>query len=218
MNSILNKVLIFFIGVTACAAFISPPAQADGMDYQNYGIVGLGVDIPTGGLDDDGFDAGFATGVSYGRMLNRNLAIEGTFSYFFADRDSSGTTFVAGYYTREDDLSVSSILVTLKGLFPTGPITWFAGGGVGGYYVSLHSEIETSALGDFDTDEDDTVLGAHAVFGATWDLNNRIFLGGQGMYRWTDDVKIDKISATVPIRVDGSLEGFTVTFTGGIRF
>ena len=52
MNSILNKVLIFFIGVTACAAFISPPAQADGMDYQNYGIVGLGVNIPTGGLDE----------------------------------------------------------------------------------------------------------------------------------------------------------------------
>lgn len=218
MDSVLNKILIFFIGIMASAGFIGSPVLAEDMVYKNYGFVGVGANVPTGGLDDAGYDTGFATTVSYGRMLNQNMAIEGTFSYFFTDQDVSGTTAMAGYYTREDDLGVSAILVTLKGLLPVGPVTLFAGGGVGGYYVSLHSDIETTTLGDFDTDEDDTVWGAHAVFGVTWDFNDRVFFGGQGLYRWTDDVKIDKIAATVPVQVKGSLDGFALTFTGGIRF
>jgi len=218
MNAIGKQVLIFFIVFAAVAVAFGPAAQADGKDYKNYGLAGAGVNMPTGGLDDAGYDAGFATWATYGRMLNPNLAVEGTFGYFYTDQDSSGSTSVAGYYDRDDQVDVTALMFTLKGLLPAGPATLFAGGGVGGYHVALHSEIDTAALGDLDTDEDDTVWGLHALFGATWDLTPRIFLGGQGLYRWTDDVNIDKHVAGVPVRLKGDLDGYTVTFFGGFRF
>ena len=60
--------------------------------------------------------------------------------------------------------------------------------------------------------------GAHMVIGVTWDLTPRIFLGGQALYRGTEDVKIDKLAGTVPVRFNGDLDGYALTFSGGFRF
>ena len=76
----------------------------------------------------------------------------------------------------------------------------------------------TTAIGDFSADGDDTVWGAHMVIGVTWDLTPRIFLGGQALYRGTEDVKIDKLAGTVPVRFNGDLDGYALTFSGGFRF
>jgi opacity protein-like surface antigen len=213
MKAIAKKVLIFFVVFLAGMA-----ASADASDYRNYATAGAGLNMPTGGLDDAGYDAGFATWITCGRMLNPNLAVEGTFGYFYTDQDLSGTTSEAGYYDRDDEVNVTALMFTLKGLLPVGPATLFAGGGVGGYHVALHAEIDTTRLGDFDADEDDTVWGLHVLLGGNWDLTPRIFLGGQWLYRWTDDVNIDKHMATVPVRLKGDLDGCTVTFFGGFRF
>lgn len=218
MNAIGKKALIVLLAVMAVGALLGTPAPADTMDFRNYGMGGIGLNRPTGGLDDAGYDTGLSTWVTYGRVLGEYLVVEGTADFFLTDQDSSGTTSVAGYYTREDSVGVSALMVTLKGRFPVGPLVLFAGAGIGGYYVSLDSEIETSAMGDFDVDGDDSVWGAHVVFGATWDLNRRIFLGGQGLYRWTDDINIDKRAGTVPVQLSGDLDGFVVTFLGGFRF
>lgn len=215
MNTIGKKVLL--VVMILCALPVTP-ALAAAMDFNNYGMAGVGLSRPTGGLDDAGFDTGLATRITYGRVLGKHLVVEGSADFFFADENSSGTTPVAGYYTREDTVGVSALMVTLKGQFPVGPATLFAGAGVGGYYVSLDSEIETSVLGDFDVDDDDSVWGVHVVLGATWDLTPRIFLGGQGVYRWTDDVNIDRRVGTVPVQLKGDLDGYAVTFLGGFRF
>jgi opacity protein-like surface antigen len=218
MNAIGRKVPTVLLVLMVLGIFVGTPASVDAMDFDNYGMVGVGLSRPTGGLDDAGFDTGLTTRITYGRVLSKHLVVEGSAEFLFTDDDSSGTTSVAGYYTREDTVGVSALMVTLKGRFPVGPVKLFAGAGVGGYYVSLDSEIETSALGDFDVDDDDSVWGVHVVLGATWDLTPRVFLGGQGLYRWTDDVNIDKRVGTVPVQLKGDLDGYAVTFLGGFRF
>jgi opacity protein-like surface antigen len=218
MKAIGKNLLIILWIVTAFGALGATLVSAAAADFKNYGMAGIGLNRPTGGLDDAGYDTGLITGITYGRLLGPNLVIEGTAEFFYTDQDLSGTTSVAGYYTREDTLGVSALMVTLKGQLPAGPLTLFAGAGVGGYYVSLDSEIETTALGDFDVDDDDSVWGVHVVFGATWDVTRRIFLGGQGLYRWTDDVNIEKRVGTVPVELKGDLDGYAVTFLGGFRF
>jgi Outer membrane protein beta-barrel domain len=218
MKAIGRKTLLALFTAMALGASLGAPIFAGAEDFRNYGMAGIGLNRPTGGMDDAGYDTGLNTWITYGRVLGKNLVIEGTAGFFFTDEDFSGSTSVAGYYTRKDTFVVSALMVTLKGQFPIGSLVLFAGGGIGGYYVSLDSEIETSNLGDFDADEDDSVWGVHVVFGATWDLTRRIFLGGQGMYRWTDDVKIDKRVGTVPVQFNGDLDGYAITFLSGFRF
>lgn len=215
MDAIGKKMLL---AVMVICAFLWTPVLAADTEFSNYGMAGIGLNRPTGGLDDAGYDTGLNTCITYGRLLGKNLAIEGTADFFFTDQDFAGTTLSAGYYTREDTVGVSTLMVTLKGWFPVGPLALFAGAGIGGYYVYLDSEIETSSLGDFDVDDDDSVWGVHLVFGATWDLTRRIFLGGQGLYRWTDDIKIGKRVGSVPVEFKGDLDGYTVNFLGGFRF
>jgi opacity protein-like surface antigen len=218
MNSIGKTALAVIFAVLVCGALQGAPAAWADTDFRNYGVADIGLSRPLGGLDDAGYDTGITTRIAYGRILGENLAVEGGVDFFYSDNETSGTSSVAGYYTRDDKIGVSALLVTLKGRFPVGPLTLFAGAGVGGYYVSLDSEIETSALGDFDVDDDDAVWGVHVVFGTEWNLTPRIFLGGQGLYRWTDDIHIDKRVGTVPVQLDGDLDGFAVTFLGGFRF
>jgi Outer membrane protein beta-barrel domain len=217
MSAIGRKALNVLL-VTAFGILLGAPVSADVGNFRNYAMAGIGLNRPTGGLDDAGYDTGLNTGITYGRVLSENLVVEGTADFFFTDQDFSGTTSNAGYYTRDDTISVSALMITLKGQVPMGPVVLFAGGGIGAYYVSLDSEVETSQLGDFDVDDDDSVWGVHVAFGATWDLTGRIFLGGQGLYRWTDDVNIDKRVGTVPVRFKGDLDGYTVSFVGGVKF
>lgn len=218
MNAIRRKVLIIFTMAMAAAVMMGGTAQADSKDFWNYATAGVGVYIPTGGLDDAGFDTGFAGWITYGRLLSDNLVFEGTIDILYSDRDVSGSTPVAGYYTRDDRIGVSAVMATLKGQIPAGPVMLFAGAGLGGYYASLDSDIETAMLGDFSADDDDTVWGVHVVIGATWDLNSRVFFGGQSLYRWTGDVNIDRHVGTVPVQFKGDLDGYAVTAFGGFRF
>lgn len=218
MNAIGRKVPTVLLVLMVLGIFVGTPAVVDAMDFGNYVMAGIGLNRPTGGLDDAGYDTGVATWITYGRVLGKYLAVEGTVDFFSTDQDISGTTPMAGNYTREDTIGVSALMVTLKGRFPAGPVMLFAGAGVGGYYVSLDSEVETSALGDYDVDDDDSVWGVHVVLGTTWDLTPRIFLGGQGLYRWTDYVDLDKRVGTVPFQLDWDLDGYAVTFLGGFRF
>jgi opacity protein-like surface antigen len=217
MNAIGRKVPTVLLVLMILGIFVGTPA-ADTTDFENYGMAGIGLNRPTGDLDDAGYDSGVATWITYGRVLGKYLAVEGTAEFFFTDQDISGTSTLAGTYTREDNISVSTLMVTLKGRFPAGPVMLFAGAGVGGYYVSLDSEVETSAWGDFDVDDFDTVWGIHVVLGASWDLTRRIFLGGQGLYRWTDDVNLHNLVGVVPVQFKGDLDGYAITFLGGFRF
>ena len=212
-----SGVMLLFI-LLALGGLILNAAWADSGEYKNYGQVGLGFNQFSADLDDAGYDVGIAAQATYGRYLTKNLAVEGTFAFFHADQDFSGSTGVAGSYTRDDKIDVSSFLATLKGEIPVGPVTLYGGAGIGVYYATLNSEIETASLGDFDVDEEDTVFGVHLVVGGRYDITQRLFVGAEGLYRWTGDLDIDKTTGTVPVQLKDDLEGFAVTLTAGFRF
>jgi hypothetical protein len=212
----------FYIPVLLAGLILTGPAMtasaAASNSYSNYGRIGLGVHDFSSSLDDVGYDAGVAVSATYGNYLTEYLVIEGTVSFFESDRETIGSTATAGTYTTDDTLGVGALLVTMKAEIPLDRVAFYGGVGVGGYAVALDSEIETTSLGDFNTDEDDYVLGAHVVAGGNFDITDRIFVGIEGMYRWTDDVDIVKVVGSVPISITDNLNGYTVSVTCGFRF
>jgi opacity protein-like surface antigen len=62
------------------------------------------------------------------------------------------------------------------------------------------------------------VFGVHALAGANYDITPRIFAGIEGMYRWTGDIDIQKNTGTVPVEVEGDLNGYVLSVSAGFRF
>lgn len=213
-----SGVLFLFLFAALAGPLLNADVRADSGDYRNYAQVDLGLNQFSADLDDAGYDTGVASRATYGRYLSQYLAVEASLGFFTAQRDFSGSTGAAGSYKREDTLVVSSLLATLKGEIPVGPVSVYAGVGAGVYHASLNAEIDTANLGDYDVDEDDTVFGTHVVAGGRYDITPRLFAGVEGLYRWTGDLDIDKTTGTVPVRIKDNLEGFTATLTAGYRF
>jgi opacity protein-like surface antigen len=186
--------------------------------HRNYVQIRLGANEFTEDMDDADFDTGAIVGGRFGRYLNRYLVAEVGVDFFAAERDFDGYSGATGYYDREDSLGVFGVLATLKGEFPVGPVRIFGGGGVGYYFVTVSSEMDTQTMGDFDTDDGDSVFGLHAEVGATYDINPRFFVGLQGMYRWTDDVDLHETEGPLVIDYEDDLIGYTVTLSAGFRF
>ncbi len=218
MNRIIRTWVIAWLAMPALTGLSVNAAWAETSVHKNYAKVNLGVNELTGGLDDAGYDAGFNAGATYGRYLAKYLVFEGSINSFQTNQDISGSSSIAGTYKRKDSIYVSSVLATLKGEIPVGPVTLFGGAGVGGYLVNLFTDVETSRQGDSDKNEDDFVFGVHLVAGGQYDITPRFFVGLEGMYRWTEDVDIEKNPAGVPVRIDGDLNGYTVTMLAGFRF
>ncbi len=218
MKRIVKSGVMLLFGLLAFSGLQVNTARADAGGHKNYGRVGLGFNQFSDDLDDAGYDEGIAANVTYGRYLGKYIAIEGTLGSFYTDQDFSGNTGVAGSYTREDEILVNALLVTLKGEIPIGPVTLYSGAGMGVYYADFHAEIDTRNLGGFDVDDDDTVFGVHLVAGVNYDITERLFIGAEGLYRWTGDLDINRIPATVPVQLEGDLDGLAVTLSVGYRF
>jgi hypothetical protein len=211
-------VVILVAAVIMTIALNAGVVFADSDDYRNYALIKAGMNQATSDFDNAGYDAGIDLAAVYGRYLTNYLVLEGGLDLFYANQDLSGATATAGSYSREDRIDVAAFLVTLKGEFPVGPVRLFAGGGVGGYLFTLNSEIESARLGEFDTDDSDEVFGVHVVTGGRFNIGKRFFFGIEGLYRWTQDVDVKKLSGTVPVEYSGNLNGYTITFSSGYRF
>lgn len=216
MKSVRNLVLALVMA-SALAAGCPHTARAESDSYRNYGWVGLGTNEFTGDFDDAGYDAGGDLMLGYGRYLAPNLILEGTIDLFATEEDFQGSTTTVGGYWRDDEIAVSALLATVKGVWPVGPVALFGGGGVGLYALALNSEI-TTTQGKFDKDTGDGVFGVHLVAGADYDITERFFIGVQGLYRWTGDIDIDETAGSVPVQLEGDLSGYVITLKGGFRF
>lgn len=219
MKRMCKSAAMLLLGLLILAGPIDMPAWADSGNFRNYGRVGLGFNQFEGDLDEADYDAGITIKAAYGRYLAKNLVVEGAVDYFYSHQDDiNGSTSLAGAYSRDDDVGVVSLLATLKGEIPIGPVTLYGGAGVGLYYAVLRTEIDTTYLGDFDVDDDDSVAGLHLVVGGYYNITKRIFAGFEGLYRWTEELDMKKTIGTVPVRLKGDLDGYTVTMSAGFRF
>ncbi len=191
---------------------------SDTKEKANYLQGQLGVFQPTNTFDDSGYDTGFSGSFAYGRYLTPYLKLEGMVDLSANDKELQGSNTIAGNYSQDNYLSSTGLLVTLKGEYPVGPVDLFGGAGIGAYGVFLTSETNTERLGSFDKDEFDTVFGAHISLGANFNITERFYVGIEGRYRWTGDVKFNETVAGVPMEYKGDLNGYTVAFSAGFRF
>ena len=199
-------------------AFTGISVWADSESYGNYAKICTGATLFTDDLDNAGFDAGGNGSLTYGRYLFKHLVVEGSIGAFITGEKFEGNTVITGDYTRKDTIYVTTILATVKGEWPIGPVRLFAGGGVGGYLLALKSRMDTDNLGDFRSDHTDSVFGVHGVIGGYFNITERLFAGMQGMYYQTNDINIDKQAITVPVSYTGNLNGYTVSVSCGFRF
>jgi opacity protein-like surface antigen len=211
------------IGILAAANVMSLVMAGNVMAEENakklnYTQAKVGMFQPTGDMDDVNYDNGGDFSIAYGRYLNKYLVLEAGFDVFGAEQNLSGSNAQAGSYTQDNFLVAAAGFITLKGEYSAGPVDLFGGFGGGIYSVSLASEIDSSRLGDLDTDDSDGVFGVHVVAGANYNINERFFVGLEGKYRWTDDVEIRETVASIPVEYTGDLSGYSVTFNAGFRF
>lgn len=218
MNAGRKRMVGMLAAVNLLGLCLAGNVLAASVDNPNYGALKVGLFQPTNDLDDADFDTGWDVAGTYGRYLNRYLVAEASIDGFSMDSDIRSSNEIAGNYKLDSTLSVAAILVTLKGELPFGPASIFGGIGGGFYTATLDSDIDSSQLGSFSTDDDDQAFGAHVVLGANYDITDRFFLGLEGMYRWTDDLDIHASVASIPVEYSGDLSGFSVTFNGGFRF
>lgn len=203
---------MFVIGLCGNSAAMGDDQSA------NYVFGGFGMFQPADDMDDGDFDAGWSGGLGYGRYLGSNLIVEASLNFSAHDRDETGVNTTAGFYDQDDELEVSAFLVTLKGETSAGVVDLFAGAGFGVYGVTLYSEVDSYRFGDFDESDSDSVVGTHVCAGLNFNINDFIFLGLEGSYRWTGDVELRERVLGVPVEYEGNLNGFNILTRIGFRF
>jgi hypothetical protein len=216
--AVIAIVSVILVSLTGIPAWAETESNKKSKTYHNYARISTGGSLFTDDLDDAEFEGGINGSLSYGRYLFRNLVVEASVGGFATAEEFEGRTALAGDYTRTDSIFVNTLLATVKGEWPVGPVRLFVGGGVGGYFLSLRSDMETDRLGDFESSQTDLVVGVHGVAGAYFDITQRFFLGLEGMYYQTDEIDIDEQAASVPVGYKGNLDGFTMAFTCGFKF
>ncbi|MEW6670758.1 MAG: outer membrane beta-barrel protein [Thermodesulfobacteriota bacterium] len=211
-------ILKYILPIMALVVMFRGTAWAEDTAYSNYARLSSGFYQPTSDLDKAGYDSGGDLAIAFGRYFGKHLVLEGGLGFLYTERDVVGNVPVAGFYVEDDSVSVLSITLTAKGVYPIGRFELYGGGGIGGYIVSLYADVTSANLGNVDTDDSDTVLGFHAVGGFNFKITERFLLGAEVKYLWTDDVDISKQISDIPIRLQGDLDGYSVNITFGFRF
>ncbi|MGB3399165.1 MAG: outer membrane beta-barrel protein, partial [Candidatus Deferrimicrobiaceae bacterium] len=143
-------------------------------------------DDPTstgGGLG--GYDTGGAFDIGIGSRVSPNLAIEGTFGAYAADRGS-------------DDVAVVPLTIGARLILPAPVVEPYIGGGLGLYFASLDEP---------GIDDSDTTFGGYGSLGVDAWLNPRMALNFEGRYHWVEpefggfDVDVSGWTLSLGIRV-----------------
>ena len=194
------------------------PICSLGQDSPNYFALKGGVYSPTGDLDDSNYDSGFAGELAYGRYFNVNFAMEFSVGYFKSDASVSGSNATLGTFSEQDEIKVIPVVVSAKGVYPTGNFELFGEFGVGAFFADFEGTLITSALGTTVIDDSDTVFGVILGVGATYNITSNVFFGIEVKYLATGDVEIKGAVMGVPITLGGDLNGITATANLGFRF
>jgi opacity protein-like surface antigen len=159
--------------------------------------------------DLSGFDTGFNGDFVFGFRLNPNIAAELGIGYF----NTEGEKTVAGATNggrRNFDLDVWSFTFTLKAILPYKKWEFFGFGGGGAYSVSRPYDVEYYHHYYYYDDDYDLVLGGYLGAGIHYNIAPKIFLGVEGRYLWTEQVKFDHLEER--FRMDGIIATAVIGF------
>ena len=166
-----------------------PPQHAVHGQTYFFGHIGLfepNDDDPTltgGGLG--GYDTGGSFDIGIGSRVSPNLAIEGTFGAYGADRGP-------------DEVSVAPLTFGVRLILPAPVIEPYIGAGLGIYFVSLDEP---------GIDDSDTTVGGYGSLGLDAWLNPRMALNFEGKYHWVEpefngiDVDVSGWTVSLGVRI-----------------
>lgn len=140
-----------------------PPTHA--VYGQPYVFGHIGLFEPNDNSDGlEGYDTGGGFDIGIGSRVSPNLAVEGTFGAYGADRGS-------------DEVAVVPLTIGARLILPAPVIEPYIGGGLGIYFASLD---ETGI------DDSDTTFGGYGALGVDAWLNPRMALNFEGRYHWVE--------------------------------
>jgi len=166
-----------------------PPQHAVHGQTYFFGHIGLfepNDDDPTltgGGLG--GYDTGGSFDIGIGSRVSPNLAIEGTFGAYGADRGP-------------DEVSVAPLTFGVRLILPAPVIEPYIGAGLGIYFASLDEP---------GIDDSDTTVGGYGSLGLDAWLNPRMALNFEGKYHWVEpefngiDVDVSGWTVSLGVRI-----------------
>jgi len=166
-----------------------PPRHAVHGQTYFFGHIGLfepNDDDPTltgGGLG--GYDTGGSFDIGIGSRVSPNLAIEGTFGGYGADRGS-------------DEVTVVPLTFGARLILPAPVFEPYVGLGLGIYFANLEEP---------GIDDSDTTIGGYGSLGLDAWLNPRMALNFEGKYHWVEpefngvDVDVSGWTLSLGIRI-----------------
>jgi len=166
-----------------------PPQHAVHGQTYFFGHIGLfepNDDDPTltgGGLG--GYDTGGSFDIGIGSRVTPNLAVEGTFGAYGADRGS-------------DEVAVAPLTFGARLILPAPVFEPYVGLGLGIYFADLNEP---------GIDDSDTTIGGYGSIGLDAWLNPRMALNFEGKYHWVEpefngvDVDVSGWTLSLGIRI-----------------
>ena len=164
------------------------------------------------------FETGFSGEIAFGCRFSPNVAAELGIGYSNTDGEE---TFVAPPYVGrgEFNFDVYPVFFTLKPILPYKKWEFFGLLGAGVYFVSGDFKANISGFpGTSHLEDHDAIFGVHLGAGIHYNITPKIFVGVEGKYLWTDEVKLKDKAYGIPLEAKFKMDGVIATAVFGIRF
>jgi hypothetical protein len=185
-----------------------------GQESPNYVAVKAGIYSPTSDLDD--LDTGFAGELVFGHYYSYNLALEVGIGHF--DTDGTFTESIPFFVTitGKEEVSVTTISLITKGLYPIEKGELYIGGGVAIGLVDI--DIDIISPSSTSISDSDTVAVFQLLAGANFNITDKCFLGVEGKYLITSNATVNDTLFGIDVEFNDNANGFIITGVLGFRF
>ena len=185
-----------------------------GQESRNYVAVKAGIYYPISDLDD--LDTGFSGEVVFGHYYPYNLALEVGIGNFDTDGTFTESILSLGTFTGKEEVSVTTISLIAKGLYPIEKGELYIGGGVAIGFVDI--DIDISSPSRASISDSDTVAVFQLLAGANFNITDKCFLGVEGKYLITSNATVSDTLFGIDVKFKDNANGFIITGVLGFRF
>jgi opacity protein-like surface antigen len=210
------KYFAFIVLIMGGLYVLLSPTVAISQESDAYATLKLGVYVPQSD-DLEGFNEGFNGEIEFGHYYSPFFAVALNIGYFQTDATSSGTDALLGSFVLREEIAVTPITLTGRGIYPVGKFEFFAEVGGGIYYTKGKFDISSSAKGDILLIEYDTEFGYFVGAGVSVDITPKTVLGIECKYFFATAGFGAAVDGE-PIRLDTDLDGLLITVTLANRF
>lgn len=215
----MNKMFLSFYALSVIMLILSPTIAL--ADNESYVSLEVGQFQPTGDLADEDFEDGSSFGITVGKKVSDVAAVEGYIGRYTTKFKDEGIDPILGYWEEKDTITVTPLLLTLKGSAVQGSTEFYGGAGMGLYFAN--AEVNLKVLGEsIDASAEDSVFGYHVLAGLNYNASDTFIIGLQAKILWTNEAKFkDTIYvAGIPIDIEEelALDGNIIALNVGYRF